>query len=61
KENQKNFRRMLTHPQAADGTILCPRAVGKRPALPEPNAQSITNPTRHTKQSLNKKSSPAEP
>ncbi|WP_300853285.1 hypothetical protein, partial [uncultured Rikenella sp.] len=26
KENQKNFRRMLTHPQATDGPNLCSRA-----------------------------------
>ena len=26
KENQKNFRRMLTHPQTAGGPNLCPRA-----------------------------------
>ncbi|WP_304709046.1 hypothetical protein, partial [uncultured Rikenella sp.] len=26
KRNRKNFKRMLTHPQTADGPILCPRA-----------------------------------
>ncbi|WP_300829518.1 hypothetical protein, partial [uncultured Rikenella sp.] len=28
KKNQKNFRRMLTHPQTASTPILCPRAGG---------------------------------